>query len=128
VDRPLPLFLRIGFPVPLEAHGEGLGIGSLRTIHFSAAEGHPPGDLVMRVAARRDGYVRFEALSDSSKLARWLVWNASEVTWRPIDDSHTEVKWRVFFERQLDPAWYFGPLESLAAYEAAGYLIAVNAR
>jgi hypothetical protein len=127
VDTVLPAFLRIGFPRPLAAYGEGLSVGSMRTIHFAGAEGDPPGDLVMRVSERRPGYVRFETVSDGSKLTQWLRWDSSEVEWRQIDAGHTEVRWRVNFERELDPAWYFTPWERGAVREAAEYLIEANA-
>ena len=81
----LPTYLRIGFPRPLEAHGAGLAVGDLRTIHFAGAEGDPPGDLVMRVAERAPGYVRFETVSDGSKLTQWVRWESSEVTWKAVD-------------------------------------------
>jgi len=81
----------------------------------------------MRVAARRPGYVRFETISDSSKLTQWIAWDGSEVEWKAVDQQHTLVTWRVHFERQLDPAWYFAPLERAAVHEAAKYLIEANA-
>jgi hypothetical protein len=37
------------------------------------------------------------------------------------------VTWTVRFERQLDPAWYFTPMERAAVHEAAKFLIAANA-
>ena len=98
IERTLPGFLRIGFPRPLEATGSGLAIGSERSILFSGAEGDPPGYLVMRVAEHRPGYVRFETVSDGSKLTQWIRWNASEVSWAPVDALHTRVTWRVHFE------------------------------
>jgi hypothetical protein len=127
VKTKLPVFLRIGFPRPLEAHGEGLAQGATRTIHFSGAEGDPEGDLVMRVVESRPGYARFETVSDGSKLTQWVRWSSSEVTWSPIDAQHTRVTWRIHFERQLDPAWYFTPWERVAVHEAAKFLIAANA-
>lgn len=127
VTTPLPLPLRIGFPKPLAASGEGLAIGDTRTIHFAAAEGAPAGDLLMRVAARRPGYARFETVSDASKLAQWLKWTSSEVEWKPLDGARTAVTWRIHFERELDPAWYFSPWERAAVRQAAAYLIAANA-
>ena len=127
VETRLPGFLAIGFPRPLEAHGEGLTVGSLRTVHFSGAEGDPPGDLVVRIAASRPGYLRTETVSDSSKLTQWIGWDSSEVTWRSVDSTHTAVTWRVSFQRQLDPAWYFVPWERFAVREVAGYMIAANA-
>jgi hypothetical protein len=91
VQTALPAALRIGFPRPLEAHGSGLTAGATRTIHFAGAEGDPPGDLVMRVAARRPGYVHFETVSDASKLTQWVRWDSSEVEWKEIDAAHTAV-------------------------------------
>ncbi len=127
VTTRLPMALRIGFPRPLAAWGNGLAIGATRVIHFAGAEGDPPGDLMMRVTEQRQGYVRFETVSDSSKLTQWIRWDSSEVEWRQLDGNHTEVTWRVHFERQLDPAWYFAPLERAAVGQAARYLIEANA-
>jgi len=127
VSTLLPMALRIGFPKPLGAWGEGLAVGDTRTVHFSGAEGDPPGDLVMRVAERRPGYARFDTVSDQSKLTQWVEWTSSEVEWTALDQGHTTVTWRIDFMRQLDPAWYFTPWERAAVTEAAAYLIDANA-
>ncbi len=127
IHQTLPAYLAIGFPRPLQAYGEGLAVGASRTIHFSGAEGDPEGDLIMRVSDRRAGYVRYQTVSDASKLTQWLRWNSSEVSWQPIDRDHTRVTWTIQFERQLDPAWYFVLWERAAVYEAAAYLIQSNA-
>ena len=127
IDTPLPRFLRIGFPRPLAVRGDGLSTGSRRTIHFSGAEGDPPGDLVTEITDSYPGFVRSRTVSDSSKLTQWVRWDSSEVTWGAIDATHTAVTWRITFQRQLDPAWYFIPWERLAVREAAGFMIAANA-
>jgi hypothetical protein len=131
IAAPLPRFLRIGFPRPLAATGSGLAVGSPRVIHFTGAEGDPPGDLTMRVIQSDlqtgAGHVRFETISDSSKLTQWLRWRSSDVSWRAIDSTHTAVTWRIGFDRQLDPNWYFAPWEQFAVHQAAGYLISANA-
>lgn len=127
----LPAYLRAGFPRPLGAWGEGLQPGALRTIHFSGAEGDPPGDLVMRVSGRKlepgGGSVRFETVSDSSKLTQWLLWQSSDVSWQATGTDQTLVTWKVTFARQLDPAWYFVPWERATVREAVQYLIEANA-
>lgn len=127
LETALPHYLRIGFPRPLEAYGTGLTLGSTRTIHFAGAEGDPPGDLVMQVCERGPGLVRFKTVSDNSKLTQWIRWNSSEVRWLPVDATHTQVVWRIRFERELDPVWYFTPWERAAVRDAATYLIAANA-
>ena len=123
----LPRTLCIGFPRPLKASGGGLEIGAMRTINFAGAEGDPPGDLIMRVTASEPGYVRFQTVSDDSKLTQWIAWNSSEVQWKQLDAEHTRLTWRIHFERQLDPAWYFAPLERAVVHEAVKYLIEANA-
>jgi len=127
IRQPLPRFLRIGFPHPLATSGGGLAIGDVRTIHFSGAEGDPPGDLIVRVAERRPGYARVDTVSDSSKLTQWIRWTSSEVSWQPIDATHTRVTWCIHFDRELDPIWYFTPWERFAVSRAAAYMITANA-
>lgn len=124
-DIPLPIYLRMGFPRPTEARGDGLEVGATRTIHFAGGEGHP-GDLLLEVRESRPGYVRFEAVSDSSKVAHWLEWKSAEVDWTALDALHTRVTWTLHFERRLDPAWYFRPWERYATRLAAEYLIRAN--
>ncbi len=81
----------------------------------------------MRVSASRPGYVRFETITDSSKLLQWVRWQSSEVNYSSVDRTHTRVTWNISFDRQLDPYWYFAPWEEFAVRQAADYLIAANA-
>ncbi len=123
----LPAVLRIGFPQPLAASGSGLQRGARRKILFSGAEGDPPGYLEMEVTESRPGYLRFDALRDESKLTQWIRWRRSEVEWTAVDARHTRVRWRIEFDRALDPAWYFALMEKAAVAKAADYLISANA-
>jgi len=122
----LPYYLRMGFPRPIAAWGDGLQAGATRTIHFAGGEGKP-GDLVMIVAESRPGFVRFQTGSDGSKIAHWLSWDSAEVRWTPVDSEHTRVTWKLTFRRRLDPAWYFRRWERYAVRLAADYLIQSNA-
>lgn len=119
---PLPPFLRLGFPVPVEASGAGLEPGDQRTIHFAGGEGHP-GDMTFAVADRGPGHVRFALVDDTSHIAHWLDWDRSEVTWAPDPAGGTRVTWTVGFTRRLDPAWYFAPAERHAVALAAEVLV-----
>jgi hypothetical protein len=125
-DIPLPIYLRIGFPRPVAAWGNKLEVGATRTIHFAGGEGHP-GDLRLKVTESRLGHVRFDVVSDGSKVAHWLEWQYSEVNWTAVDAQHTRVNWSLHFARRLDPAWYFRPWERYATHLAAEYLIRANA-
>jgi hypothetical protein len=120
---PLPLFFRLGFPRPLGADGSGLAPGDRRIVHWSDAEGYPPGDLVLAVVESGPGRIRFRALADESLLPYWLTWQEAEVRWWGIGDGRARVEWTLRYRRELDPAWYFGPWERYAVRLAAGYLI-----
>ena len=116
----LPAFLRIGFPVPVAADGAGLEPGDRRTIQFQARRQRP---LVLEVAERGPGFVRFRAVSDATPIARWLRWQEAEARWSEVAPGRTQVRWTLRYERRLDPAWYFGPWERYATRLAADYLI-----
>jgi hypothetical protein len=122
----LPPFLRLKFPVPQAASGSGLEPGALRVVRFGGGEGKP-GDLTLRVAQRNADAVTFDAVSDRSHIAHWLIWRQAHVTWRPVAPDRTEVRWTLTYDRELDPAWYFGPWERYATRLAAGYLIDILA-
>jgi hypothetical protein len=126
-DLPLPYYLRAGFPRPVEAHGSGLRLGDLRVIHFAGGEGKP-GDLTMKITESAPGHLRLVAVSDKSKVAHWLDWEAADVRWEQVDATHTRVTWSLSFRRLLDPAWYFRPWERYAVRLAAEYLIQANAQ
>lgn len=121
-DGTLPPFLRMKFPLPVSASGEGLSVGAERKIHFAGGEGKP-GDLTMRVIGRDASSVTFTAESDMSHIAHWLTWRTSHVAWRAAGSASTEVTWTIVYDRELDPAWYFAPWERYATRLAAEYLI-----
>lgn len=118
----LPYYLRLRFPVPVEARGSGLQPGALRMIHFAGGEGKP-GSLVMRVGEADAEHVRFDAVHDASKIAHWLKWEEARVDLHEIAPGRTSVRWTIRYRRELDPAWYFGPWERYAVRQAANYLI-----
>lgn len=120
-DEPLPVFLRLGFPTPQWIRGSGLEPGDLRVIRFAGGEGEP-GNLTLELVERTDSMVRFRSLGDESKIAHWLDWRDAIVTFVPEGDG-TRVTWTLEYERRLDPAWYFGPLERYAVGLAVEVLL-----
>lgn len=121
-DRSLPLYLRLGFPRPRAAWGDGLDPESFRAVRFTEGDVEP-GILVLRVSDRAPGVVRFATVSDTSMIANWLGWRNAEVRWEEAGAGVTRVSWTLTYERRLDPAWYFGPWERYAVRRTAGYLI-----
>jgi hypothetical protein len=120
-DEPLPTFLRLGFPTPQWIRGDGLEIGDRRVIRFAGGEGEP-GNLTLEVVESTPNRVRFRSVEDDSKIAHWLGWKESTVTMTP-ERGGTRVRWTLAYDRRLDPAWYFGPIERYAVGLAAEVLI-----
>lgn len=124
-DRERPALLQIGFPQPLGAAGGGLNVGDRRAIlirgsgHYGTTE---TGRLVMDVSRRGPGTVTFTTIEDTSRVADWLSWQESVVTWE-AQGSGTRVSWTLRYERELAPSWYFGPVQRGAVSLTAGYLI-----
>ena len=124
-DHPLPVPLRVGFPRPVAATGEGLNVGDRRRVTFVGDHHHGAthvGDVLLEVVASEPGSVVFETVDDDSRVAQWLRWQRAEVTWAAAG-AGTRVSWTLRYERQLAPAWYFAPVQRAATRLAAGYLI-----
>ncbi|NUW29998.1 hypothetical protein HTZ77_00915 [Nonomuraea sp. SMC257] len=121
-------FLRLGFPRPLAAEGEGLQVGATRRITFtprrSLGIGAPlePRSMTLRVKERGPGVVVFDVVADTT-LARWLDLEQARFAW-----TRSDLTVSLRYRRTFDPAWYFGPIQRYGLGEAAGYLAETFAR
>jgi hypothetical protein len=128
-DRARPLYLRAGFPSPVSTRVERTAEGSRWVIQLRGGEmridGMEPrtGDLVLDLEESRPGLARWRAVSDSSHMTHFLSWREAIMEWESVDVDTTRVTWTLRYRRDLDPAWYFGPMERYAVRLAAGYLI-----
>ena len=124
-DRPLPSLIAKGFPRPMSTEVDGDVIRIAMRGGEMKLNGMEPrtGTLVLERVDVRPGVIRWLATSDDSHMRHFLTWQSSEVEWQAIDAQTTRVTWSVRYRRDLDPAWYFGPMERFAVRLAAGYLI-----
>jgi hypothetical protein len=128
-DRTRPLLLRGGVPSPIATRVERAPGGTRWIVTMRGGEmllsGMEPrtGDLTLALEESRPGLVRWRAVSDTSHMTHFLAWREIVVRWEPVDAATTRVTWTIGYERGLDPAWYFGPIERHAARLAAAYLI-----
>lgn len=119
----LPTFLKLGFPLPQSIHGEGLEVGSVWQVHMAGGEGEP-GDVKVVVKESSDQKVRFRLVKDTSHIAHWLHWR--DITWEfkeGDEPNKTEVTMTIEYDRLLDPAWYFKPVERYGVRKAGEYFL-----
>jgi hypothetical protein len=125
--RPSSAFLRLGFPRPLHATGEGLDVGDERFVTFTPRRSlgigakPTPRSMRLRVTESEPGRVVFTIVQDSTA-ARWLDFDTAEVTWHIAGATSTTVRWTLRYRRTFDPAWYFGPLQRYGMTQVADYL------
>lgn len=123
-EQSLPLFLQLGFPRPSSENyvADGLELGASRIIPFVMNE-RDAGILHLRVSEQSPSHVRFNVEKNTTPVANWLALHETEVHWVEQENGTTTVTWIFRYERLLDPAWYFGPLERFGVAQAAEYLI-----
>jgi hypothetical protein len=128
-DRVRPLYLRAGFPSPAATRIERRSGMTHWVVQMRGGEmllsgmEARTGDLTLELEANEPGLVRWRTVSDTSHMTHFLMWRESVVQWHAVDAHTTLVTWTLRYERGLDPAWYFGPMERYAARLTAGYLI-----
>jgi hypothetical protein len=128
-DRPLPFYLRAGFPRATQLRVEQSAAGPRWLITIKGGEMKlngmeaRTGTLVLQLEDAPPGTMSWRVVSDDSHMTHFLRWREARVEWAPAANGATQVTWSLRYDRGLDPAWYFGPWERYAARLAAGYLI-----
>lgn len=122
LDRPLPAYFRLGFPRPESVAGGGSALGDACRVHLAGGEG-APGELSLEVIRSEPGLVEWRFVGDTTHVAHWTGLERARVEWSELGPGRTRVRWTIDYERRLDPAWYFGPMQRYAARLAGGYLI-----
>ncbi len=117
--------LKLGFPVPVHATGTGLNPGDRRQFTFQR------GDIFERVSfvvvageqSELGGYVELSPQSDQTKIDDWLSWRGTRIEWQATDRDQTDVQVTMRYRRELDPAWYFAPMQKGVVWLAAKTMI-----
>lgn len=121
-ESELPPFLNLGFPQPVSIEGQGMEVGSQWTIHMAGGEGEP-GDLVVKVVRSDSSGIRLERVKDGSHIAHWLDWKSIEWQVEDFGGGQSLVTMTMEYDRLLDPAWYFKPVERYGVKKAGEYFI-----
>ena len=122
----MPTFLSL-FPMPYDVEAETLSQGDVHRSYFryhrwfitNTHEGYI--DIQLQEVA--SNHIRTKVLDDTSYFSNYLTLHGTVIELHPITEDKTRVTLTVSYDRKLDPAWYFHPLERFAVEQTAGYLI-----
>lgn len=101
------LLLRLAqYPTPQSAEGSGLAVGD--TWQFAM----PMGGIETVVRSRTPSAITFDVTADDARTTRWVTLQEARLDWRETDEGcRAEVA--ITFERDLDPAFWFGPISDV---------------
>jgi hypothetical protein len=124
-ERALPRALTLGLPRPIATEDHGNVLVVTMRGGETRVNGREPrtGTLVLEREQPTARSVVWRAIADDSHMRHFLSWQSSEAAWEAVDAGRTRVTWTIRYRRDLDPAWYFGPMERIAVRLAAQYLI-----
>lgn len=123
-DRPWFLSL---FPLPDRIEAGTLGIGDVHRLHFTYKKwfftNYQRGEMDLRIAEVSPRHIRTEIIRNTAYLSHYMKVDGTDVYFEPLTDGRTRISLTVKYYRLLDPAWYFGPMQNLAAKQSARYLV-----
>lgn len=119
-------FLSI-FPLPVNVAAGSLNAGDIHTLDFVYKRWFftniKHGEFHLKIDTVSENKVTTSVVKNTSYLASYLDVKGTEVDFRPIGPNQTEVALTINYDRKLDPAWYFAPLQNFAIEQSADYLI-----
>ena len=115
------------FPLPHTVEAGSLAEGDIHRTHYTykrwfVGNTHH-GTLDVEISELGNTHVRTTVLTNDAYFSHYLTIHGTRIDFRPLDDDRTEVTLTIDYRRDLDPAWYFGPLQREAVEQSADYLI-----
>jgi hypothetical protein len=115
------------FPMPYRIDAGSLNPGDVHRVYpryhrWLATKAHE-GELHLQIVDVEPNRVTTRFIHDSSYFASYLTVNGTEITLDEIAPGQTQITLRIEYERKLDPAWYFHPLQQYGVGKMAEFLI-----
>jgi hypothetical protein len=116
------------FPMPYKIEAGSLNQGDIHEIYFRykrwfVTNTHH-GSMSLKLVKVEDQYIETEFISNNSYISNYLNLKGTHIHFKPISDDQTEVSLTIKYDRLLDPAWYFDPLQKYAIKKTSEMLIA----
>lgn len=115
------------FPMPYLVEAESLAPGAIHRLHTRYhrwfVANTREGVLRLEILEVEPTRIRTRILDDTTYFATYLTQIGTEISLTPLDRERTEVSLRIDYRRNLDPAWYFHPLQQFAMRRMAEFFI-----
>jgi hypothetical protein len=115
------------FPMPYKIEAGSLKTGDVHRVytryHRWFATNTHEGELHLKIADVEPYRVATKFIHDSTFFASYLTATGTEIHLREISPRETEITLRIDYQRKLDPAWYFHPLQQYGVTQMAEFLI-----
>ena len=115
------------FPMPYRIEAESLNPGD---IHYMYTRYHRwfvtnthEGEQRLQILDVTPTEVHTRIIHDTTFFSTYLTQIGSEISLNEIAPGQTEITLRLDYRRNLDPAWYFHPLQKYAMRQMAGFFI-----
>jgi hypothetical protein len=121
-----PWFISI-FPLPDQVQSGSLTAGDVHRLGFTYKKwffaNYSKGELLLRIDKVSPAHIRTVVLHNSAYLSHYMRVKGTDVYFDRLSDGRTKVTLSIHYERLLDPAWYFAPMQRTAALQSARYLV-----
>lgn len=115
-------FLKL-FPLPDKIAAGTLNEGDIHKLNFTYKRwfftNTHKGEMHIKIAKVSDRHIRTEIIRNDSYLANYMHIDGTDIHFSQQANGRTRVALSVRYERKLDPAWYFGPMQHFAAEQSA---------
>ena len=116
------------FPLPDRVDAPAFAQGETHTAYFTYRRwgftNVHKGETQVHIKTVEPLLVETEVTKNTSYFSHYLTVHGTRIELSPQADGTTEVSLTIRYRRDLDPAWYFGPLQKRAISESADYLLA----
>ncbi len=126
LDAKRSAFLSI-FPLPERIDAPKFAQGETHTAYFTYRRwgftNVHKGETRLHMKTVKPLLIETEVTKNTSYFSHYLTIHGTKIEMVPQADGSTEVRLTIRYRRDLDPAWYFGPMQRRAIRESADYLL-----
>ena len=115
------------FPMPYDIQAGTLNVGDvhraqLRYKRWFVTNVHN-GEIAIRIDSVESDRVTASFVKDTSYFSNYLTLTGSDIRFAATEQGTTKVTLSIAYERELDPAWYFQPIQQYAVAAMAEHLV-----